>query len=401
MGFGNQHQQVGIHCHVLTQPHVQSLLESPGSFTHVGETDHATAALERVRRTTNRRQGFDVAAVAGKHGGLLADGGQHLVRLFEEDSEQFGIDSLVARLGQFQRLRRRRRRRRLRLRQRRGRGNLGLPCLVTGNVEGHDGIRQIDERRAVHGLFAETGVLRRRHEILEEHLRFLPGQLDRRRDSGLGECFHLRRLPGVCRPALQTADKRIVVGFAILQGVDEEAEQRQLLRNRFEILRNGNVSGLCKLLDARAAALQQGNGTKVAKHGQGTGNLFDRGVERCQIVAFFRIAEEAVKRLFDLRQVVLDFTGNLTDQQFLLGAPRHFVKQRQFFIAAGRLAGDAGVKTGNHEVDLLREIRSEAAEILLGILQQQNGGSDFHRHRVIVAPRIFGEPGSQGGKPLS
>ena len=170
--------------------------------------------------------------------------------------------------------------------------------------------------------------------------------------------------------------------------------------HRFEIIGYRRVTRLRELLDAGAATLQQRNGTKVAEHGQGAGDLLDRPIERRQVMALFRVAEETVKRLLDLRQVVLNFTCNLTDQQFFLGAPGHFVEQRQFFIAASRLAGDAGVQASNHEVDLLRKIHPETAEILLGILQQQNGGRDFHRHRIVVAPGILGEPGSQGGETL-
>ena len=180
MGFGNQHQQVGGHRHVLAQPHVQGLLQGPGSFAHVVETDHAATALERMGRTTNRRQGLDIAAIAGEHGGLFSDASQNLVRLFEEDPQQFGIDCLVARLRQFQRLRRRRRRFRL---LPRSRGcDLGLPCLVTG-FESQDGVRHVAERRTVYGLFAENEFLWRLPEILEQYLRFLPRLFGRDLDT--------------------------------------------------------------------------------------------------------------------------------------------------------------------------------------------------------------------------
>jgi hypothetical protein len=51
----------------------------------------------------------------------------------------------------------------------------------------------------------------------------------------------------------------------------------------------------------------------MPEHGQRTGDLFYRGVKRREVMAFFRIPEKGIKRLFDLRQTVLDFPGDLTD----------------------------------------------------------------------------------------
>ena len=70
----------------------------------------------------------------------------------------------------------------------------------------------------------------------------------------------------------------------------------------------------------------------MTQHGQRSGHLFERRIKSGNIVRLLRIAEKAIERLFDLRQIVLDFAANLADQQFLLRPATHFVKQRQAFV---------------------------------------------------------------------
>ena len=94
---------------------------------------------------------------------------------------------------------------------------------------------------------------------------------------------------------------------------------------------------------------------------------------------FGRIAEETIKRLLNLRQIALNFTPDLTDQQLFLSLPGHFIEQRNTGIIRRRTTGNAGIQTRYHQVDLLRKISSQPLEALLSILQEQDGRRHFHR----------------------
>lgn len=56
----------------------------------------------------------------------------------------------------------------------------------------------------------------------------------------------------------------------------------------------------------------------MAKHGQRAANLPDRAIQLRQIMGFRRIAEEAIQRLLDLSQIILNLTPDLANQEFFL-----------------------------------------------------------------------------------
>ena len=89
------------------------------------------------------------------------------------------------------------------------------------------------------------------------------------------------RLFGLLLPALQSTSECIVVRLAMLQRIDEEADQRQLVGNRFEIVRLRHIAGGGKRLDTCTTVLYQCNRTKMAKHGQRTRSLL-QGCIQCQ-----------------------------------------------------------------------------------------------------------------------
>ena len=71
----------------------------------------------------------------------------------------------------------------------------------------------------------------------------------------------------------------------------------------------------------------------------------------------------------------------MPDQQFLLSPARHFIQERYGVSRVRRSARNAGMEAGDHEIHLLGKIGPEAAEIFLGILQQENGSGHFHGDR--------------------
>ena len=154
---------------------------------------------------------------------------------------------------------------------------------------------------------------------------------------------------------------------------------------------------LRQIADAGAALVEIADRAEMTEHGQRTTDLLERAIELGQIMSLGRIAKEGIERLFDLRQVVLDFPADLTDQQLFLGAPCHFVEQRDAFVGGGRLAGDAGIQTGHHQVDLLGEVGAQALETLLAFSKRGCGATSSPPYRCSV--RVFGSQLATAPRP--
>ncbi|MEF8722620.1 MAG: hypothetical protein V5B30_08500 [Candidatus Accumulibacter delftensis] len=120
------------------------------------------------------------------------------------------------------------------------------------------------------------------------------------------------------RAGLHLSDEGIEVRRAVLQGVDEEAKQRQFLGKLLEVGLQRHIVRCGESLDVGGALFQNRNRRLVAHHGQCTDDLSQRRFQAFQIGAFVDVPEETVEYLFDVRQVVLDLPGHLADQQLFL-----------------------------------------------------------------------------------
>ena len=158
------------------------------------------------------------------------------------------------------------------------------------------------------------------------------------------------------------------------------------------------VSG--KAFDICGALAQRTHGTVVAHHGERSDNLAQWHFEGGEVGTFLRIAEEAVKHLFYLYKIGLDFLGNLPDQEFFLSLPRHFIEFRHFRSGHRRVFSDTAVNPLDHNVDLMRKIATKALEVFLGILREQDCRRDFHGQRVGVTRRLFCQPAGGSGNGL-
>ncbi len=229
-------------------------------------------------------------------------------------------------------------------------------------------------------LILQARILRRFPQRVGQRLRFtgLLGKLRFNRRCGLG-------LSVGCRGgllAVHATNKRIKISFAVLQRIHEEAQQGQLVGDRLEIVTGRLIVRLGKLLDPGAACLEAVDRAEMSQHGQRTTDLLHRLVELEQILRLGWVAEENIEGLLDLGQTVLNLPTNLPDQQLFLRLPRHFVEERNRLVAR-RTTRDASVQTGDHEVNLLREIGAQSPEVFLSILQEEDGRRHFHGDRVV------------------
>ena len=104
------------------------------------------------------------------------------------------------------------------------------------------------------------------------------------------------------------------------------------------------------------------------------------------------LAEKGVQNLFDLDEIVLDFRGNLTDQQFFLSLPRHFIEQGNFRTGLRRIAGDAGMDPRDGDIYLVGKISAQVLIISLRVLGQQNCRGNLHGQSFGMARTILGQP---------
>ena len=212
----------------------------------------------------------------------VVDGGQDFPGFFEEDGEQFGVNLLGAGLGQLQR-RGRGRRRDGGLRLERGHDLIDLR-------RGFAGIEGVEHRA---GLFAELGVgdkvgvfLERRQVLAHFFAQALIVRLfDQRFEQGGGGLFLLFDLGFdrglgffgfgtgrfVGRRGADAAHEGVVVvgAFAaVLQGVDEETEKRELAGDGFEIRFLRRVGRVGEALYGFAAVAQGSHRAVLAHDGQ-------------------------------------------------------------------------------------------------------------------------------------
>ena len=199
------------------------------------------------------------------------------MRFFQEDGEQFGVDLCVAGLCQFQGFRRG-----FRCRSRRDRRQRLIQRLTGGECS-QRGLGRITEAAIRH----QVGILLHRLEVVFEFgLQVLifrrcpqgisqgtsfPGLLGQLGLHGQDQRAFLTRLFRL--GALQARDELVEITFPMLQRINKETEQRQGLGNLLEILGNGHVVRRGKCFDSRNTGFEVVDRRKMAKHGQGAGNL--------------------------------------------------------------------------------------------------------------------------------
>ena len=419
-GFEETHpireQRVGETNHVeqrrtdfefLAQPEVKRLFHRPGRLADVLETDHPAAAFERMEGTTNGRQILEIVRLILQQPGVLFDRGEDLVRLLEEDVEQFGVDFLGACLRQFDRLGRRcgqvgllrfeRSHRLLKLRR----------CGIASLEDGKHGFGLFCERRIGYQVgivlqsrqvalefFAQLAVFRLLLQGIKQRARLdlllLDLLLDRNTQLIVRDFFSPLRLVG--RMRLHSPRELGEVVGAVLHGINEETDHRQAIGDLLEIGFLRFISGIDKTTNLVGAVAQGRDRGVLAHHRQRTDHLFQGNVQTFKLASLGRVTEEAVEDLFDLNKIALDFLGDLSDQQLFLRLPGHLVEQGNLRTGWRQIACDAAVNACNGDVHLMREIVAESLEVLLRVLRQEDSRRNFHGQRFGMTRAVIGQP---------
>ena len=191
-----------------------------------------------MRRTADRGQRIDIARISGQKRRLVANRRQHFIGFLEEDFQQLGIDLLVTGLRKFDRFGRGCRRSGFGLDKRRnGRCNLWPEC-----VSGFNGIEyslglvaqfRIGQKPGVflQGLqivpkfVANPAIVGGLPERIEQYPGFLLVLFDLCFDGGWRQLLRFCQTGNRGLFGPQTAGEGIEIGFAMLQRVDEEAQQ--------------------------------------------------------------------------------------------------------------------------------------------------------------------------------
>ncbi|KFB71036.1 MAG: hypothetical protein AW09_003852 [Candidatus Accumulibacter phosphatis] len=247
--------------------------------------------------------------------------GQDFVGFLKKDFDQLGIDFLgggLCELDGFCRWRGSFRCLRLELRH----GRVNLLCGVTASSQ---------RREYMFGLLPEflvgdqIGIFLQGRQILSELLAQpgIAGLLLEGHQQGVRIALLLLQflLDACCRVVhladhgrLHLADESREIACAVLHGIDEETNQRQLLGNAFEVGHSRYVVRFREACDVFRTLLQNGHCIIVAHHGKRTDDLSQRGFQSVQIGTFFGIAEKAIENLLDLCEVVGNLPGDLGNE---------------------------------------------------------------------------------------
>ena len=418
----DQGEQVGARRTRVLKPLIHGLLDRPGGIAEARQPDHPATSLEGMKPAPDRGQ----QVLAGGFGfdlGMQAENvAEHLVGLFEKNRQQFGIDHLVGRTRQCLDLFRWRRRGFLHLFRRNlrhglfemddpgrtdrrllqqfehaGRGLLQSRLVDQVRIlfDGGDVGLEFGRQHGVAGFVAPGFKQGSRVALLLREF-FLDGEVfrgARRLHAGRRKLLgrqvfdgHRQRMPGH-----DGLHQRIEIGRTMLQGLDEKPEPAHGLRDLLEIALHRHILRTGEARDFRLADSQCRHRAVGTQDGQRAQHLAHLAVQCRQVAAPSGVAEKAVQRGLDGRQVALDLDHHLRHQQALLRAARHFVEQRNRRHVGG-LAHQAGLQARAHRHHLLRKLGREMREVLGRVFGQQQGGRGFERDRFGDSAGVFGDP---------
>ena len=91
----------------FVQPGIQYLLHCPAGLAQVGQSHHATAALQRMVAAPQGDQRSLIVGRGMQQWQMLVDGGEDFVGFLEEDTEQLSVEIFLAGVHQARSLGRR------------------------------------------------------------------------------------------------------------------------------------------------------------------------------------------------------------------------------------------------------------------------------------------------------
>ena len=181
----------------------------------------------------------------------------------------------------------------------------------------------------------------------------------------------------------------------MLQGLDIKPQAAHRLRDLFAVFPRRRPVFAGETRDRRAASGQGLDRTIGAQHAESAAHLTELRIKRRQFDPPCAVAEKAVKRRFDGRQVALDLGHHLRHRQAFLRLARHLVQHRQRRVTG--LAGETGVQSRPHRQHLPRKLGRKPGEVFDRALGQQQGGGGLQRDRLGDAAGIVGHPHGHRG----
>ena len=234
--------------------------------------------------------------------------------------------------------------------------------------------RQVERREAV-GIDLGLGRLRRRGHGAREGA----AEFGHRRGGvlfGRAIARHARDERAFVRIEFEHRT-RSAIGLA--QGIDEEAERAEGLRDALELALIGGVAGLLEAQDRGAPEFERCIGGLVVEQQQSARGLVDQRDGRREAVALVLIAEEGVERLFDRAQVGLDFGDQGRHRRALVRAARNLGQPFDRFV--DRLSGLGTAQPIGDQARTLGELRIETVEAFERVLDEQHRSGGFHADR--------------------
>src|SRR4029077_17903266 len=134
------------------------------------------------------------------------------------------------------------------------------------------------------------------------------------------------------------------------------AKAREGLRDMLEILRTRAVSRAGEAVDLLRGRSQGIARALLAQHLERPEQLVHGLVERRELFAFRRVAEEGVQNLLDRAQVGTHFRDNLVHEQPFLRSEEHLVEQGDLRCAAPELAENAIFQARTQKLRLLGKL---------------------------------------------
>ena len=382
------------------QPAVQRLFDGPGDFAEPGQADHAPAALEGVEAAPQREQRLRVGRRGAQQLELLALGGQHLLRLFDEDLEQVGLDR-----GRCRRARRCRqggggfgcawRRRR---RQVRGRADFGRADFGRRQVEGFEGRRE--RGRLVVHIFSRFFGCLFGHIVAHLERRGGGEGVGRGRSGGcgwhggLGRAVPVTCVRGVAALSEMLREQGVEAGAAVRQGVEIEAERGELVRERFEVGLAGLAVRVREPRDAHRGLAHELERPGLAQHAERTDDVLQRFVQAGERVAPGLVAEEVVQHLLDLGEAGAHLAHELFDGGFFLRLAAD--AQAGFVLRpAEGFAAHERFEAPGQGLDARAEIGFGGARAECAFERQQRRG-DLHGCGLGALQRVLAQPVREG-----
>ena len=370
----------------IAQPEIERLLDFPGRFREIGQSDHATTSLDGMEAASDRRECILVVWADIQPHDLGDDIAQHFMRLLDEGAQHFLIDIFIRRGSQANRF--------------------GAGCGRLDHSLGTNALHGLNDRlrwmlastfgrqRPDGGIRLSTqgcvsdqiGITHKLAQIGSERLarlristRFIPLPQVFLDAIGIGSDLllyrHFRPYNNF-RPRQQTG-QGIAVIATVSQRIEINSKGGQRFRHPVEILRRNEMRfarclGDREMFDPLDRFADQIGGDIQLQNIERAENLLHQIRRHGHAGAIAGIAEEAVEDDLDLVQVGLNFLRYLRYNQLFLRRPRYLVEHRDGGDRRSiEMRVDGGLQSHRLGVGLSRKFIVQCSKVFGRVLRKQ------------------------------